>query len=108
MIEAQSHTATAVEKMEKTPTVMTVSQILTDLDNGLDRKAIAAKYNITLPQVKAMFEHPVLKGKRPKRATTLLPFTLVDDVTAQQVEDNVAENDGDSFTIDNNFSELND
>ena len=61
-----------------------------------------------------MFQVPVLKKRRPKRALTKISFTLVDDVTpdeetthdenqlrvdieAQKVEDNVSENDSEDF-----------
>lgn len=112
MIEAQSQTP-VVEEKQATPQKMTISQLLKDLDNGLDRKAIAAKYSLNMNQVRTLFDHPLLKGKRPKRATTKLPFVLVDDVTpgsdfdidSQQTEDNVSENANEDT---NTFNELND
>ena len=115
MIEAQSQTTQEVEQVE-TPKVFTTSQILEDLDNGLDRKAIATKYGLNQAEMKVLFEHPVLKGKRAKRALKKVSFTLIDDTKQestpcanhdlQQVEDNTSEN------LDNepvsNFNELND
>ena len=60
-----------------------------------------------------MFQHPMLKNRRPKRALTKISFTLVDDVTpqedpaqlrvdteAQRVQDNTDENDSfDTFEL---------
>ena len=128
MIEAQAQNV-AQEATENTQSnkVLTVSQILEDLDNGLGRPDIAKKYGLKPAEVKVMFEHPSLKGRRPKRATTKVSFTLIDDVnpqtdpnqlsipdatettgsdfdadeseqTTSQVEDNVSENaDGETF-----------
>lgn len=56
---------------------LTISQILKDLNNGLTRKDIAKKYNLPYNQVKVMFEHPKLKGKR----TRAIRFKLIDDTT---------------------------
>ena len=127
MIEAQIQN-TAVETAEQTSEnkVLTVSQILNDLDNGLGRPEIAKKYGLKPGEVKVMFEHPSLKGRRPKRATTAVTFTLVDDTNQtnsnrgsdfdvdadeseqiiSQVEDNVSENanEDDSF---NHFEIIN-
>lgn len=125
MIEAQAQNVAQEATETSADKVLTVSQILTDLDNGLGRPEIAKKYGLKPAEVKVMFEHPSLKGRRPKRATTKVTFTLVDDVTPQQnpnqlsipqagsdfdvdadeseqtisqVEDNVSENaDGESF-----------
>ena len=125
MIEAQAQNVAQEATETSADKVLTVSQILTDLDNGLGRPEIAKKYGLKPAEVKVMFEHPSLKGRRPKRSTTKVTFTLVDDVTPQQnpnqlsipqagsdfdvdadeseqtisqVEDNVSENaDGESF-----------
>jgi hypothetical protein len=118
MIEAQAQNVAQEATETSADKVLTVSQILKDLDNGLGRPEIAKKYGLKLAEVKVMFENPSLKGRRPKRATTKVTFTLVDDVTPQsdpnqtsipmdedeseqtisQVEDNVSENaDGESF-----------
>lgn len=66
---------------EKTapPAQITVSQIMDDLENGRDRKAIKAKYGLTADEVKMIFEHPKLKGVRVKKSK-VIRFTLVDDV----------------------------
>lgn len=125
MIEAQAQNVAQEATQTSESKVLSVSQILNDLDNGLGRPEIAKKYGLKPAEVKVMFEHPSLKGRRPKRATTKVTFTLIDDVTPQQnpnqlsipqagsdfdvdadeseqtisqVEDNVSENaDGESF-----------
>jgi len=129
MIEAQSHYEPQVEAVENTTEqkVITVSSVLEDLDNGLGRPLIKTKYNLTADEIKVLFEHPALKGRRAKRATKKISFVLVDDTynpnqtsipveeggsdldideseqTISQVEDNVSEN-----ANEDNFFELND
>ena len=65
-----------------------------------------------------MFQHPMLKNRRPKRALTKISFTLIDDISSTQetpqedpaqlrvdtealrVEDSTAENDSfDTFEL---------
>jgi hypothetical protein len=84
MIEAQTQNVAQEATETSAEKVLSVSQILNDLDNGLGRPEIAKKYGLKPGEVKVMFEHPSLKGRRPKRATTKVTFTLVDDVTPQQ------------------------
>lgn len=132
MIEAQSHYEPQVEAVESTTEqkVITVSSVLEDLENGLGRPLIKTKYNLTVDELKVLFEHPALKGRRPKRATKKISFVLVDDTynpnqtsipmdtfveegsdfdideseqTILQVEDSVSEN-----ANEDNFFELND
>ena len=114
MIEANQQTEPTVEKQESPKgqdRVIKVSQIIIDLDNGLGRPQIKEKYSLTATELKALFQVPVLKKRRPKRALTKISFTLVDDVTpaedenqlrvdveAQRTEDSVSEND--SETVD--------
>ncbi len=57
---------------------ITISGILNDLENGLSRPEIAEKYEISPAEVKAMFEHPKLKGKKAKKKL-VLTFQLEDD-----------------------------
>jgi hypothetical protein len=58
---------------------ITVSGILIDLDNGLSRKEIAEKYDISAMEVAWMFKQPGLIGKRAKKK--FVPsFELVQDV----------------------------
>lgn len=81
-------TNTTEVKAQATPPTITVSQILADLDAGIDRNGIAIKYSISKKEVGIMFQHPSLKGKRPKKAK-VLSFTLVDDTA--EVSEAVAE-----------------
>jgi len=83
MIDAQIQNVPQVVEPKKQ--VITVSQILSDLDAGLDRKAIREKYDLSVEETKLIFQHPKLAGKRVKRSKSI-KFTLVDD-TEQQVND---------------------
>ena len=112
MIEANQQTEPTVEKQETTgqDKVITVSQIIMDLDSGLGRPQIKEKYSLTAAELKHLFQVPALKKRRPKRALNKISFTLVDDVSeqqddtqlrvdteAQKVEDNTSENDNSQF-----------
>ena len=66
------------ENTNTTPETITTSMILEDLDNGIDRTGIKTKYNLEAWEVKQMFDHPVLKGKKAKRVKRL-SFRFVDD-----------------------------
>lgn len=82
MIEAkvENHPGVEEQTQQETPEVITTSQIIEDLENGIDRKGIAEKYNLKDSEVKIMFQHPALKGKRVKKnKVKTLSFTLVDD-----------------------------
>lgn len=57
---------------------LTVSGVLADLSNGLDRVAIRQKYSLSATDVKRLFEHEKLKGARVKKAPA---FELEDDTT---------------------------
>lgn len=83
MIDAQIQNVPQVVEPRKQ--VITVSQILSDLDAGLDRKAIREKYNLSVEETKLIFQHPKLAGKRVKRSKAI-KFTLIDD-TEQQITD---------------------
>ena len=61
-----------------TPATITVSMILEDLDNGIDRTGIKVKYDLQAWEVKQMFDHPSLKGKKAKRVKKL-SFNFIDD-----------------------------
>lgn len=123
MIEANQQTELTVEK-QTTPKgeqkTITLSGILEDLDSGLSRPQIKEKYELNGMEIKQLFQHPMLKNRRPKRALTRISFTLVDDVSstqktpqdnpvqlrvdteAQRAEDNTAENDSfDTFELVN-------
>jgi len=75
--------ATEVAVPEKK--AITVSQVQQDLKDGLDRKAIGAKYSLKPFEVAKMFQHPKLKNKKvikPKE----LSFDLVDDVKSASAD----------------------
>lgn len=59
--------------------------IIADLDNGVDRNGIRDKYSLQAWEVKQMFEHPALKGKKAKKIRKL-SFTFVDDTTFAEVD----------------------
>jgi hypothetical protein len=80
MIDVQIQNVPQV--VEKQKQVITVSQILADLNAGLDRKAIREKYNLSVEETKLIFQHPKLSGKRVKRSK-IVKFTLVDDTEEQ-------------------------
>ena len=61
-----------------TPVTITVSMILDELDNGIDRTGIKVKYDLQAWEVKQMFDHPSLKGKKAKRVKKL-SFNFIDD-----------------------------
>ena len=63
--------ATPVEKVK-----LTVSGILQDLSDGLDKKGIREKYGLSATDVKRLFENPKLKGRRVRKAAA---FELTDD-----------------------------
>ena len=66
------------EEATAPPAQITVSQIVEDLESGIDRKAIKFKYGLTAEELKMIFEHPKLKGMRVKKSK-VMRFTLVDD-----------------------------
>ena len=77
MIEANEPTNGQVVKQE-TPNKITTSMITEDLENGIDRQGIQEKYGLESWEVKQMFQHPVLKGKKAKKVKKL-SFEFVDD-----------------------------
>ena len=78
MVEIRENNNQMQEDNNTTPETITTSMILDDLENGIDRTGIKAKYNLEAWEVKQMFDHPVLKGKKAKRVKKL-SFTFVDD-----------------------------
>ena len=88
MIEARTpnavtETAENTTKME-TPTTITTSMILLDLENGIDRPGIKEKYNLEGWELTEMFKHPVLKGKKASRKRRM-SFNFVDDTPTEAV-----------------------
>jgi len=89
--------ATVAQEVATQPTtVITVSSVLGDLNNGMDRAAIAKKYNLSAAEVAEVFKHPKLKGLRARRKITRI--SIVDDTestpvtTSAKVEDEVVTN----------------
>ena len=86
MIEARTNigntaqTETTNSNTTVSPKTITVTMILEDLDNGIDRNGIKEKYNLEAWEVKQMFEHPSLKGKKARKVRKL-SFNFVDDTT---------------------------
>ena len=57
---------------------ITVTQVLADLANGIDRKGIREKYGLKQAELELLFQHPKLKNRKVKKA--FVPsFELVDD-----------------------------
>jgi hypothetical protein len=77
MIEANEPTNGQVVKQE-TPTRITTTMILEDLENGISRDGIKEKYGLETWEVTQMFQHPTLKGKKAKKIRKL-SFEFVDD-----------------------------
>jgi hypothetical protein len=77
MIDANEPTNAEVVKQD-TPATITTTQIINDLENGIDRSAIQAKYSLEAWEVKQMFMHPTLKGKKTRKVRKL-SFEFVDD-----------------------------
>lgn len=61
--------------------IISVSAILTDLEDGLQRKDIRAKYALTVKQMSYLFNHPSLKGKKAKK-NVANELEILDDTTA--------------------------
>ena len=78
MIEARTNNPGEATQKNETPNTITVSMILEDLDNGIDRTAIQEKYGLEKWEVTQMFQHPALKGKKARKIRKL-SFNFVDD-----------------------------
>ena len=74
------------ESTNTTPETITTSMILEDLENGIDRTSIKEKYNLETWEIKQMFEHPALKGKKAKKVRKL-SFSFVDDTLMESSGD---------------------
>jgi hypothetical protein len=76
--------ATVAQDVATQPTtVITVSSVLGDLNNGMDRNAIATKYGLSAAEVTEVFKHPKLKGLRARRKITRI--SIVDDTVENPV-----------------------
>jgi len=83
MIEANEPTQGTVVK-QVTPAKITTTQIIEDLENGIDRTGIQTKYGLESWEVKQMFMHPTLKGKKAKKVRKL-SFEFVDDTDTPEI-----------------------
>ena len=81
MIEARTNNPGEATQKTETPNTITVSMILEDLDNGIDRTGIQEKYGLEKWEVTQMFQHPTLKGKKARKIRKL-SFNFVDDTAA--------------------------
>ena len=68
---------------------ITISSVLNDLSNSMSREEIRDKYTLTNAQLKQVFSHPQLKGRKTKQVNVL--FELVDDVTPVTIVEEVRE-----------------
>ena len=76
--------ATVAQDVATQPTtVITVSSVLGDLNNGMDRNAIARKYGLSAAEIAEVFKHPKLKGLRARRKITRI--SIVDDTVENPV-----------------------
>jgi len=75
----------------ETKKTIKISDVLADLENGVTRVQIGTKYQISAREVKALFDHPKLKGKKAKKGIAL-SFTIEDDTTvAEEIAEEVVE-----------------
>ena len=93
MIEARTNNPGEVTQKNKTPNTITVSMILEDLDNGIDRTGIQEKYGLEKWEVTQMFQHPALKGKKARKLRKL-SFNFVDDTAADPNQTTIPMPDG--------------
>lgn len=93
MIEARTNNPGEVTQKNKTPNTITVSMILEDLDNGIDRTGIQEKYGLEKWEVTQMFQHPALKGKKARKIRKL-SFNFVDDTAADPNQTTIPMPDG--------------
>ena len=71
------------------PITLTVTGIINDLNDGIDRDGIATKYGLTKAEVTELFKHPKLTGLRARKKIPVR-FTLIDDtiITKSNGSDN--------------------
>ena len=68
-----------------------ISDVLGMLNNGNTRKEIQEHYGLNGVEVKTLFSHPELKGKKTKKKKEL-SFIIVNDVTGQEAPTPTEEN----------------
>ena len=93
MIEARTNNPGEATQKNETPSTITVSMILEDLDNGIDRTGIQEKYGLEKWEVTQMFQHPTLKGKKARKIRKL-SFNFVDDTAADPNQTTIPMPDG--------------
>lgn len=64
-------------------TEIKISEVLSLLEEGKTREEIRDYFDITKPDLVALFKHPLLKGKKAKKQRS---FVVVDDVSTEEVE----------------------
>jgi len=99
MIEARTNNPGEETQKNQTPETITVTMILEDLDNGIDRNGIKDKYSLETWEVKQMFEHPALKGKKARKVRKL-SFNFVDDTAVDPNQTSIAVETTDAVTMD--------
>ena len=99
MIEARTSNPGEETQRNQTPETITVTMILEDLDNGIDRTGIQEKYGLEKWEVTQMFQHPTLKGKKARKVRKL-SFNFVDDTTADPNQTSIAVETTDAVTMD--------
>ncbi len=72
---------------EKEVVRITISGVLEDLNNGLTREDIQEKYGLNGVELKEVFQHPKLKGKKTKKPRG---FILIDDTEEVESTDSAA------------------
>ena len=73
------------------PIVISVTGIIGDLNEGIDRDGIATKYGLTKAEVTELFKHPKLAGLRARKKIPVR-FTLVDDTIISKSNANDLDN----------------
>ena len=99
MIEARTSNPGEETQRNQTPETITVTMILEDLDNGIDRIGIQEKYGLEKWEVTQMFQHPTLKGKKARKVRKL-SFNFVDDTAADPNQTSIAVETTDAVTMD--------
>ena len=98
MIEARTAVEPNTTPVVK-PQTITVTMIIEDLNNGVDRAGIQTKYGLDKWEVTQMFQHPSLKGKKAKKVRKL-SFNFVDDTAADPNQTSIAVETTDAVTMD--------
>ena len=101
MIEARTNNPGEATQKNKTPNTITVSMILEDLDNGIDRTGIQEKYGLEKWEVTQMFQHPTLKGKKARKIRKL-SFNFVDDTAVDPNQTSIPVESTGGYVADSN------